>query len=250
VKNSTFFASSNAVRILTALAVGQTVNVNNCILMLCATALVATTSGEITEDYNTFFANNADRSNVSTGTNSVTYPPIFEPQLLRTDYRLPWKPFNPSEWSQIAHRAGTGEASDDIYGLDRAVTSSKKSWGAVQDVTTLRATGTVRTGTASINLPDAGRHQMFVPVTNTSTTISIYVQREADYAGTNPQMVIHQPGQSDRTTTDASAASQWNELTDTFTPASTTDFVIVELVSNNTATSGNYDVFFDDLSVS
>jgi len=36
-------------------------------------------------------------------------------------------------------------------------------------------------------------------------------------------------------------------LTDTFTPQSGTQYVIVELVSNNTATSGSFATYFDDL---
>jgi hypothetical protein len=61
-------------------------------------------------------------------------------------------------------------------------------------------------------------------------------------------MIVRQPGQSDRVTTDTAAVSQWNELTDTFTPGSG-DYVVVILRSLNTATSGNYDTFFDSLKV-
>ena len=63
-------------------------------------------------------------------------------------------------------------------------------------------------------------------------------------------MVIKQPGQADRTVTDTGSAGAWNQLTDTFTPASNPGWVIVELVSNSTATSGSYAVYFDDLEVS
>jgi hypothetical protein len=85
---------------------------------------------------------------------------------------------------------------------------------------------------------------------NSSTTVSIYVYREANYAGVLPQMVLRQPGQADRTTTDVGAAGGWNQLTDTWTPAVTPPYVIVELVSNNTAGAGNYATFFDDLTIS
>ena len=63
-------------------------------------------------------------------------------------------------------------------------------------------------------------------------------------------MVVKQPGQSDDVTTDAAAASQWNLLTTTLTPAADPPYVVVELQSLNTAAAGNYDVFFDDLVVS
>jgi hypothetical protein len=62
-------------------------------------------------------------------------------------------------------------------------------------------------------------------------------------------MVIKQPGQADDTTTDAAAASQWNLLTTTLTPAADPPYVIVELQSLNTAAALAYDVFFDDLKV-
>jgi len=87
-------------------------------------------------------------------------------------------------------------------------------------------------------------------VASESTTISMYAYREADYSGTAPRMVIKQPGQSDRTTTDAGAAATWNELTDTFTPAADPPYVLVELQSLNVNPSGNFDIFFDDLTVS
>ena len=114
----------------------------------------------------------------------------------------------------------------------------------------VREATTVRTGAASLELSDAGEHQIIVPVSNESTTISVYCYREADYTGTNPRMVIKQPGQSDRTTTDAGAASQWNQLTDTFTPAAIPPYVVVCLQSLNTAAATDFKVYFDDLVVS
>jgi hypothetical protein len=137
-----------------------------------------------------------------------------------------------------------------LYGITRPATSAKKSWGAVQYKPGVRETTTTRgSSTASIKFADAGKHQMFVPTDGTSTTIAVYAYREADYAGTNPQLIVKQPGVADDTTTDAAAASQWNELTTTLTPSATPPYVVVELVSNNTATSGSYAVYFDDLSV-
>jgi len=63
-------------------------------------------------------------------------------------------------------------------------------------------------------------------------------------------MILRQPGQSDRTTTDSGSASTWNTLTDTFTPASLPPYVDIFIKSNNTATTGNYDTFFDTVAVS
>jgi hypothetical protein len=142
-------------------------------------------------------------------------------------------------------------ATDDLYGITRPTTDSKKSWGAVQYNEPIRETTTTYSSSAaSLKLDDAGEVQFKVPVTAVSTTISVRCYREADYAGTNPTMVIKQPGQSDRTTTDTGSSATWNQLTDTFTPAASPPYVVVCLQSLNTATSGNYDAFFDSLAVS
>jgi hypothetical protein len=228
------------------------VTINNCILMGCnGSALEGVATTDIIEDYNTFYNNNADRTNTNTGANSQTYPPLFLPPILFDGIKMPWDTFALSEWSAVNAIAGTGESTDDLYGITRPTTSAKKSWGPIQFHDMERETGTTRGGsTASIVFHDAGRHQIFVPVTNTSTDFSVYVYREANYAGTNPQMIIKQPGQSDDTTTDAGGTGAWNELTSTLTPSADTDFVVVELVSNNTAAAGSYEVFFDDLTVS
>ena len=136
-------------------------------------------------------------------------------------------------------------------GLARPATASKNSWGAVQYTGAARETTTVQAGTQSLKLPDAGtQFLMRVPVTAVSTTISLYCYREADYTGTNPQMILRQPGQSDRTTTDAGSASAWNQLTDTFTPAASPPYVDIFVRSSNTAAATDFDVFFDSVSVS
>jgi hypothetical protein len=249
VRNCTFYGGSRGTYIDTALTVGQTFAVNNCIIQNCNIGLNATTVAEMPEDYNTIYGCLTARQNVNVGGNSVAYPALFNSPVLYSGVTLPWWFGELSEWSQVAAITGTGTASDDMFGQPRPATAAKLSWGPIQFADIERETGTVRTGSVSIVLHDAARHQIFVPVTNDSTTISVYVHREANYAGTNPQLIVKQPGQSDDTTTDAAAASQWNELTTTLTPAASPPHIIIELVSNNTATSGNYDVFFDDLTV-
>ena len=98
-------------------------------------------------------------------------------------------------------------------------------------------------------LHDAGRHQIWVPVEASSTTIRVYVRREANYAGNLPQMIIKQPGVADRITTDVGLVNAWNLLTDTFVPQAIPPYVVVELVSRNTNGAAD-EVFFDDLDVS
>jgi hypothetical protein len=95
-----------------------------------------------------------------------------------------------------------------------------------------------------MKMPDAMTYQIIIPITGKRMTFSLEVYREANYAGTNPQMIIRQPGQSPRTETDVGSASQWNALSDEFTPVDSPAWVVLEIRSNNTATSGNYDTFW------
>lgn len=243
-----------AIRVDTALAAGQTTTVNNCIIFSNVTGFQAVTNPatneEITENYNNVFGNNADRSNVTAGANSNAYPPLFWPTLLLSGFKLPQSPYlSLSPYSPIRRLAGTGMASDDLFGSTRPATDSKKSWGPIQHEDVARETTTTRTGSVSVKMSDAGRHQMFVPVTAVSTVFSVYVQWEADYAGTKPQMVIKQPGVSDTTVTATGSSGSWEQLTTTLTPAASPPYVIVELVSSNTASATNYDCFWDDLTV-
>lgn len=250
VKHCTFWGNAGAVRVATALTVGQTITVNDCLVIHNSTGFQAATAPgtneEITENYNALWGNSTDRSNVSTGANSNAYPPLFQPPVFLAGIQYPWNPFALSQWSPVRRLTGTGMAATGLYGITRPATDSKKSWGAVQYNDTDRETTTKRTGTASLKLADAGVHQMFVPTSNIPTTFSVYVQWEADYAGTKPQMTIKQPGQSDATITATGGAGSWELLTTTLTPAASPGYVIVELVSNNTAAATNYDVFFDD----
>ena len=152
-----------------------------------------------------------------------------------------------NQWADLARETSSSPTSEDFYGISKPATNSKISIGAIQAQDRDRELTTVRTGKISVRVDDASRIQYYLPVDASSTTISVYVYRESNYAGTNPQMIIREYGQSPRTTTDASSAAQWNQLTDTFTPQSGTQYVIVELVSNNTATSGSFATYFDDL---
>lgn len=249
VRNCLFWGGNTAVRVNTALSVGQTTTVNNNIFVGYSTVLQGTTTGEVTEDYNDFFNNNNSRVNTSTGANSITYPPLFQALPLVAGYRYPWSLGELSQWSQLRALAGNNEATDTIFGISRPAVSAKKSWGATQYPLLARETTTKRTGTASLKLADAGRHQMFVPTSNVSTTISVYVQWEADYAGTKPRMIVKQPGQADQSDTATGSAGTWEELSVTLTPAAIPGYVVVELVSSNEATSGNFATYFDDLTV-
>jgi hypothetical protein len=206
-----------------------------------------------TENYNNFDPTvSTPRTIIGTGANSTANWVNYELPLLLDGHIIgAWNPWRPTQWSDHRRKAGTAEATDDLFGIDRPTTSAKKSWGAIQYQEPIRSTTqTYSSSTASLKLEDAGEVQFVVPVTATSTTIAVRVYREANYAGTNPRLVIKQAGQSDRTTTDAGSSAAFNALTDTFTPAALPGFVTVCLQSLNTATSGSYNVYFDALSVS
>jgi hypothetical protein len=111
-------------------------------------------------------------------------------------------------------------------------------------------TGTVHGGARSIKWAGgAGYYVMTVPVmASTSTTISCYVRHATGYTGTKPTMIIREPGQSDRSTTDTGAADTWNQLSDTWTTQSTTTAVQVIIKCDNTA-ANDYAVWVDDIAV-
>lgn len=251
IRNCTFHGCAEGIDVDDNNTNGYTTYVYNCYFAgTGSAALEGGVIGDITEDYNSFWNCFAKRVNTNTGANSQSYPMFWDFGLLFDGIRFQKSPFAPSDYSALTAITGTGELNTDLFGIARPATAAKNSWGAIQFHDAERETTTTRgASTASITLHDAGVHQIWVPVTNVSTTISVYVYREANYAGTNPRLVVKQPGQSDDTTTDAAAASQWNELTTTLTPAADPPYVVVELQSLNTAAAGNYDIFFDDLTV-
>lgn len=255
VRNCTFLGAYQGIRIGTALTIGQTITVENCIFDCCNTALSAQAIGEIVEDFNTIFNCGTARANTNVGANSVAYPSLISMPLLNagvnqiSGYKFPWWFGELSQWSQVAAITGNAEPTEDLRGLVRPVTASKNSWGAVQFHDMERDAGTVYEGIASLRLADAGRYQAFFPIDAVTVTVTVQVYREANYAGNAPQMIIKRPGMADDITADAGGAGSWNELTTTVTLTGTTDFMVVELVSRNTAAAGNYATYFDNLEV-
>jgi hypothetical protein len=232
----------------TSLPAGYTAaTAKNCVLV-GGTSFYAATLGFLLEDHNSI--NSAAGLNVAAGANSDTAMPLFEMPALEPGYVLPWRPLGATVGHATSAVARALFGTMDIYGVTRTATAAKNSRGPTAHRFIARDVTTVRTvGGASLKLPDCGRHQMWIPITAVSTTITVYVYREANYAGTNPQMIIKQPGQADLTITDAGPAGTWNALTHTWVPAAVPTYVVVELVSGNTAVAGNYAVYFDDLGV-
>lgn len=118
VRNSQIWGAGVGVLVAAALAVGQTITVNNCILHGCGTALQATALGEITEDYNDLYANATARTTVNAGANSLAYPPLFDARWffeLVNGGRIV-SPFDLGAWSQLIDVAGTAPTATDMRG--------------------------------------------------------------------------------------------------------------------------------------
>lgn len=205
-------------------------------------------TGVIVEDYNTF-TQIFIHTDFTDGANSDDSLNVREFPMLLSGMIFPHDALAPSIWDYSRRITGTNEASDDLYGFDRPVTAGKKSRGAIQFRPGIRTEIGNRETITAIELDDAGIYLIFVPVVPVSTTISVWVLRQKDYAGTLPQMIIVEPGQSDRVTTDVGSAKVYNLLTDTFTPSGATDYVLVILKTNNTASSGKYATRFADFDV-
>jgi hypothetical protein len=115
---------------------------NNCIFVGATTALQCTPSGEITEDYNTFYGNATNRINVAAGANSVTRPPLFDTRWffeMVNGGRL-ITPFDLASYSQLVeYTSGTGAPSTDIRGSSQV--GSYRELGAVEYDSTLSIAG-------------------------------------------------------------------------------------------------------------
>jgi hypothetical protein len=103
------------VQVATAVTVGQTITVLNNIIYGASIGLNATVVGEILENYNNLFATATNRTNTTTGANSLSYPPLFD---TRWFFQMVFagagpysplqviSPFDLSSYSQLINVAG------------------------------------------------------------------------------------------------------------------------------------------------
>lgn len=97
-------------------------------------------------------------------------------------------------------------------------------------------TGTVRTGSTALGCMGPAVQDFDVPVNAAATTIKVWMRYDSTYAGTLPQMKVlfgDECGVSDATATMVGAASTWEQLSLTFTPARA-GVVTIRLQSNST----------------
>lgn len=78
VKNSFISDMNDGIRVQTALTAGQYMYAYNNIITRCSNGVAATTTAEFDEDFNNFYKNSTDRSNVNVGANSVGYPLLLD----------------------------------------------------------------------------------------------------------------------------------------------------------------------------
>lgn len=257
-KNCTFFSAGSDIHTVslllgTGLVPGTRVaSVYNCVFN--NGRIESNVTGGLIEDYGYYipYWGDADtRVAVTKGANSITRNLMKQPNLLYDGFYFLQNPLDLHRLSPIKNYAcGQTPPSDDFYGLPRPTSDSKKTRGAIQLNPIERETTIVPSGeTESIKMADASVHQIFIPITGKTMTFSVEAYRETDYAGTNPQMTIKQPGQSDRTTTDVGSANQFNALSDTFQPANLPSWVVMEIRSDNTATSGSYATYWGGFKV-
>lgn len=146
---------------------------------------------------------------------------------------------NPDSTSQYKLYRGTDEST-----VNNAVGCYERgnTWG--------KETGTVRTGSNAISQLGPGVQDFDIPVSAASTTVSVYVRWDSNYAGTKPQLKVlngTECGVSDATDTATGSANTWEELSLNFTPTSA-GVVTVRIQSNCTTPTGW--AFADDFAIS
>jgi len=196
----------------------------------------------VDDDYNLY--NNAGNT-YSEGVNDLTTNrPSWTPTLV-AGYKIPWNIHEPRAYNASILQSSTSGLTKDIYGLTRP-SSGKFTRGAVQFKGVDRDASEYLTAPSSMRMNDASICINTLPINaGRKITVSIWVKREANYAGTNPQLVLSIPDGTQVVSTDVGASAQYNNLVASITPGVGNKWLQVEFRSNNTATSGNYRVWFD-----
>lgn len=229
--------------------------VNNCVID-CGQALVANTSGQITESYN-WLNPVSPRSNVTAGTGSISdgsYALLAEfgqTQFFGSSLR----PFyEPSAGSPLLGFGNDGnQTAYDLRNKLRPAggVSASPAAGALERANTFgKETGTVRTGSNAISITGPGYQEFLIPVDATSTTISVYVRWDATYAGTKPQLQIDANGEigvAAETKTATGSSGSWEQLTLSAITPTVAGIVTVRVLSNDTNGGGH--MYVDDWAV-
>jgi len=218
----------------------------DCLLLSHHEGIQDTSCDDSVEDYNAW--SNCGQT-CKTGGNSITANMSLQTPLLYAGFKLPWDRFEPVGYSANIYHTPETVIDTDIYGLSRPG-GAKQTYGAIQYKGVIRDSSEYRTGPSSLRLDDASKHIVSIPVSGTKgIKVDVFVKREADYSGTNPQLVLSFPTQTPITVTDVGSTGAYNRLKATVTPGANDRWLQIQLISNNTATSGDYQVWFDDLKI-
>ena len=238
---------------LTGAAFAFPVQVRNCII---EGGISAGESGAIVENYNHVNAATT-HTNVTQGANTVTnttYAATLSFGQSRYVGTFP-RPFGePRAGSPYLGfgNDGTYTSSEDIRGNPRPAggATATKGIGAYERSNTFaKETGTVRTGSNAISITGPGYQDFQLPVSTTSTTVTVYVRWDATYAGTKPKMQVlngTEAGVADATATATGSSGAWEQLSLNFTPTSA-GIVTIRLLSSDTNGGGEMDA--DDFAV-
>jgi len=211
------------------------------------TAIEEGVGNTIVEDYNFFCG--VLSAGLSEGANSISsYLPVNAP-LLRSGYKFPWGKTEIPNYNDNIYMSDTSSLSKDLYGLSRPG-SGKRTRGAIQFMGVERDTSEYKVSPSSLKMADASKSITNLPVNaGGKIRVRLSVKREANYAGTAPQLVLQLSTQSEVVVTDTGSTGTWNRLVNSVTPSQEDRWLKIELRSNNTASSGNYAVWFDDIKV-
>lgn len=238
--------------------------VYNSVVWHTGVGLQANVAGQIIEDYNYLFAG-TPRTNVTAGSNSISgCPPAKSPMF---EVGQSWlhgflaKPlFTPMLKSPILNFGNSSPPSYDLFNRPRpAGAAFGASAGILASVgalerhdTAQKETTIVDAGGVGIVLVGPADQDIKVPVTPSSTTISVKARYDSNHGSTNkPQAVLlaqSEIGITAETKTMTSAVDTWETLTFTAQTPSAKGVVTVRLISRSDASNGK--AFFDTLSVS
>lgn len=230
----------------------------NCVL-LGGSGLAANTLGQLIENYNLIYGT-LNYTNVTAGANSVASTTTMTHALMMDFGSSALWGFVPRPWlepmsgsPQLGRgTSGSATVTTDILSRPRPSggASASKSWGAYERGNTFgKETGTVRTGTSAVSITGPGVQDFELPVDTSATTATAYVQWDATYAGTKPQMVVlngEEVGVATATTTAIGSSGSWEQLSLTFT-ATKIGIVTIRLQSNDTNGAGH--MYADDFAV-
>jgi hypothetical protein len=250
IKNCTGGMACESFLKTTSIPLGGCVFITNCEIHYANNiGLWAAVNGQILADWCNLQHNSTDFWIGTEGANCTTH--LYLPDLpnLVDTYRYPFRLFPPSEWWGVVGQ-GIYPANEDFYGVMKPLTDTKLNWGFQQLYAIERDTVTTYGGEgSSLEQPDARTTQFRIPISGDPVTVSAFVLRETNYAGSLPKVVVSQPGQDDVESVAVGAADTWEEVTVSFTPGASPPYIWVDLVSQNTAGAGDYAVYWQRLSV-